>query len=98
MRRALALVALCTVSACATVAADREPVRRQLAGTCNAEPAARFVGQRATAEAAPAILAATGASKLRWLPPRSVVTMEYAFGRVNVAYDDDMTITRVTCG
>ena len=43
-------------------------------------------------------MAASGATRLRWLPPRSVVTMEYALGRVNVAYDDTMTITAVRCG
>jgi hypothetical protein len=32
------------------------------------------------------------------VPPRTAVTMEYAYGRVTVSYDDDFAITRVTCG
>jgi hypothetical protein len=98
MIKALALTALWALTACTAVAEDREPARRRPPGTCDAQPAQRFVGQKATAQAAVAIVGATGASTLRWLAPNSVVTMEYAFGRVNVAYDDQMTITRVTCG
>jgi len=96
--RALVAAAMLSTSACATVPADGEPPVRHQAQTCKAEPGARFVGRKATPANGAAILAATGAAKLRWLPPRSVITMEFAFGRVNVAYDDALTIVRVTCG
>jgi len=65
---------------------------------CNADPAQLFVGQKADAEAGLAIRQATGADVLRWAPPRTAMTMEFLQGRVTVAYDDAMTITRVTCG
>ena len=67
-------------------------------GSCNAEPAQGFVGQKADAAAGLAILRATHADQLRWGPPRTPMTMDFREGRVTVAYDDDMTITRVSCG
>ena len=91
--RALLAALLSPLAACATVAADGE-----LADSCKAELGQRFIGQKATAEVGAEIMGATRSSKLRWLAPNSVVTMEYAFGRVNVAYDDSMTITAVRCG
>ena len=65
---------------------------------CNAEPGQLFVGQKADAASGLAIRQATGADTLRWVPPRTAVTMEFMQGRVTVAYDDAMTITRITCG
>ena len=65
---------------------------------CNAEPGQLFVGQKADAASGLAIRQATGADELRWAPPRSALTMDLRQGRVTVAYDDAMTITRITCG
>lgn len=67
-------------------------------GFCNANPGQLFVGQKADSAAGLAIRQATGADQLRWGPPRSAMTMDFREGRVTVAYDDDMTITRVSCG
>ena len=65
---------------------------------CNAEPGQLFVGQKADAASGLAIRRATGADVVRWAPPRSAMTMEFAEGRVTIAYDDAMNITAVTCG
>jgi hypothetical protein len=65
---------------------------------CNADPGQLFVGQKADAAAGLAIRQATGADELRWGPPRTAMTMDFREGRVTVAYDDAMTITRVACG
>lgn len=83
-------VAALALSACVTGFAEND--------FCNAEPGQLFVGQKADAESGLAIRQATGADVLRWVPPRTAVTMEFMEGRVTVAYDDAMTITRVTCG
>ena len=83
------------LTACATVPADGED--RPPADTCRAEPGQAFLGQRATSESGAAIMAATRSTRLRWVPPRTAVTMEYAFGRVTVSYDDDYRITAVSC-
>ena len=83
------------LSACATTGREEPP--QGPGDTCRAEPGQRFVGQRASSESGAAIMAATGAARLRWVPPRTAVTMEYAFGRVTVSYDDNYAITAVSC-
>jgi hypothetical protein len=79
-----------------TVPADSGPPG-QVADTCRADPGQAFIGQRASAESGTAIMAATRSTRLRWVPPRTAVTMEYALGRVTVGYDDDYRITSVGC-
>ncbi|MEO6153740.1 MAG: I78 family peptidase inhibitor [Croceibacterium sp.] len=98
MRTLPGTAAIALLAACATVPDPREPLLRQPAGNCRADAAQRFTGQRASADSAAAILAATGASRLRWGPPRSALTMDYSEGRVTVFYDDAYRITRVSCG
>lgn len=95
--RILAALALGAVAlaGCATVPADGPG--RAAANHCQAEPGQRFVGQRATGETGAAILAATGAARLRWVPPRTAVTLEFAYDRVTVGYGDDYVIETVSC-
>ncbi len=81
------------LAACATTGEGGET-----GGTCNADPAQTFVGQKATADVGAAVLRATGAKQMRWGPPRSAMTMDFRPDRVTVAYDDGMTIERITCG
>ena len=85
------------LAACATAAADGEPPTRQPEQSCRTEPGQRFVGQRASAELGAAIMRATGATRLRWVPPRTAVTMDFAYDRVTVSYDDDYRITTISC-
>ncbi|KPP91148.1 I78 family peptidase inhibitor [Erythrobacter sp. HL-111] len=66
--------------------------------TCDASPAQGFVGEKASAATGARILAETGARTLRWGPPDSAFTMDYREDRVNVMYDADMAIERITCG
>ena len=92
MRLSLLAIMACAaaVGACATTERPE--------GTCDAGPAQTFVGQKADAASGVAIRRATGADTLRWGPPRSALTMDFREGRVTVAYDDAMTITRISCG
>jgi len=95
-----ALITACgalALAACTTVPADGEPPVREPEQMCKQEAGQRFLGQRATAELGGQILAATGATRLRWVPPRTAVTMEFAYDRVTVSYDDDYRITAVSC-
>ncbi len=96
MRLPLAVAAgACALSGCATAPAVGD---RPGEDTCRAEPGQAFIGQRASAETGAAIMAATASRTIRWVPPRTAVTMEYGFGRVTVSYDDDYRITGVSCG
>ena len=92
MRLSLLAIMACAaaVGACATTERPE--------GTCDAGPAQTFVGQKADAASGVAIRRATGADTLRWGPPRSALTMDFREGRVTVAYDDAMIITRISCG
>lgn len=65
---------------------------------CKAESAQSQVGQKATQTVAAAILKDSGARTLRWGPPNGAWTMDYREDRVNVRYDEAMTITEITCG
>lgn len=68
------------------------------AATCNADPVQSAIGQKASQATGAAILAGSGARTLRWGPPGGAWTMDYREDRVNVRYDEAMTITGITCG
>lgn len=90
------LASILILGACAT--ADRPSPPAKVADSCDQAAGQGFVGRMATAEAGQALLAATRSRILRWVPPRTAVTMDYRFDRLTVSYDDGMTITRVSCG
>lgn len=86
------------LAACAGSYADTDPETPPAPATCNADAAQSFVGQKATPDLGAAILKASGARTLRWVAPRSAMTMDYREDRVNVTYDDDYKIEKVNCG
>lgn len=88
------VVAALALSACATTGGSEAPIGE---GACKADAGQRFVGQKATAETGDALIKATGAKRLRWVPPRSAVTMDFQADRLTVSYDDNMVIERVSC-
>lgn len=98
-RSALAtLTAFGALAGCAaTTPPPEDPPVREPEGSCRAEPGQRFVGMKATAEVGTQMLAATGAKTLRWVPPRTAVTMDFNPSRLTVSYDDDYVITKVSC-
>jgi hypothetical protein len=65
---------------------------------CNAAPAQYHVGHDATQSMGEAILKDAGARTLRWGPPNAAWTMDYRQDRVNVQYDENMKIVKITCG
>lgn len=65
---------------------------------CTAKSAQYGLGQTASVALAQELLSKAGATILRWLPPRTAVTMDYSPVRLNISYDDAMIITRITCG
>ena len=68
-----------------------------LTAACSAEAGQVFIGQKATAELGTKLVEATGARQLRWVPPRTGVTMDFRPDRLTVSYDDAMVITQVSC-
>jgi hypothetical protein len=102
MKDLLSLLALAALAACASVsppsAEDGNPPAREPTGECDASGVQDHVGHRASAQAGATLLELTGARTLRWVPPRTAVTMDFRPDRLTVTYDDDMIIERITCG
>ena len=90
----LVLVSAAALGGCATTT-DTTTAQT---GFCNADHVQGLVGQKADAAGGLAIRQATGATVLRWGPPRSAMTMDFRQDRVTVAYDDAMIITSIACG
>jgi hypothetical protein len=60
---------------------------------------AKWYGRAATASVRAEIAKATGAAKIRWLYPDSVVTMDFSPGRLNVMMDHTGDVIRsARCG
>jgi len=95
---AAALVGVLALGGCASMDNADQEIRRSSGNLCRAEPGQRFLGQRNSAETGTAVLAATGASSLRWLAPGTIVTTEFAPDRVTVTYDEEFRIMQVSCG
>jgi hypothetical protein len=99
MRRFPSLAAMALLAGCAatTPPTDETPPVHDIKGSCQREAGQRFVGRKATGELGRDMLAATGATILRWVPPRTAVTMDFNPSRLTVSYDDDMVITKISC-
>jgi hypothetical protein len=87
-----------TVAACATTPVPDQGSAPSGMASCKAEPVQSYVGQRADQAAGAAILKASGARSLRWGPPDTAWTMDFREDRVNVQYDANLIIERVSCG
>lgn len=70
----------------------------EIAGKCDASDAQVLIGERVSEEIGQRLLNITGAEMLRWGPPRTAMTMDFRADRLTVSYDDDMAITRISCG
>ncbi len=94
------VAAAAILAGCTTVspsAPGERPVREP-AGECDAAGVQDMIGQRATAEVGERLLAGTGATTLRWVPPRTAVTMDFRPDRLTVSYNDNMILERISCG
>ena len=98
MRAVCVLIVSAALMACTTAQVPGEPDGLTSEGACDAQAGKSFLGQRAGGESGQQLLLATGARQLRWVPPRTAVTMDFRPDRLSVEYGDDMMITRVSCG
>lgn len=100
----LAVMTFIAITACANPKRDASyattPVPVEQAGgfNCAAEGVQYAIGQKTNVELGGKLVAESGSRTLRWLPPRSAATMDYREDRLNIAYDDEMVITRINCG
>ncbi len=97
IRFAPVCLALVPLTACAAVPPS-EPLRPMPSGECEVDSATRYVGQKATGELGAELLRVTGAKVLRWVPPRTAVTMDFRADRLTVSYDNNYVIERISCG
>ena len=101
MRAILTPCSALLVMACATTSANEPEYQEREAGegyVCDASGLQDHIGHKASAKSGAILLELSGARHLRWVPPRTAVTMDYRQDRLTVGYDDDMVITRISCG
>jgi len=100
MKLMLAITLSVAAAACATTPAPQngEPPIAPPPAQCDASNVQDQIGKVATAQLGAMLLDATGATVLRWMPPRTAMTMDYRIERLTVSYDDNMLIERISCG
>ncbi len=64
---------------------------------CGAGEVAKYVGQEAMPDVRARITADVGHTRIRWVGPDTVVTMDYSPERLNVTLDADDVITGANC-
>lgn len=79
------------VAACATVP-------DQSLGVCNADALNDLVGRQASAELGADAMRRSRATRLRWIQPGDVVTMDYSESRLNIHLDSRNRVERIVCG
>lgn len=100
----LPLIAALALSACADHAGANkgsmavDPPARVSRLACKASAGDAFIGKMVSEEIGAQIMAQSGARSLRWLAPNTAMTMDHRFDRVNVFFDDDRIIRKVSCG
>lgn len=99
MRMEIQIGSLLALSACATGGTENSaPPPPPPEATCDASGLEDHVGHRVSARSGATLLELSGARVLRWVPPRTAITMDYRHDRLTVSYDDDMVITQISCG
>ncbi len=65
---------------------------------CDAKELQVLIGEQANDNTGKLALKKSYAKTLRWIPPNSAVTMDFRQDRLNISYDEEMQIQRVSCG
>lgn len=96
----LILLFVPAMTACASPKpAEQQPVtRKPVERLCDASQLQEHIGHIASANSGAILLKLSGARVLRWVPPRTAVTMDYRPDRLTVSYDDNYVIERISCG
>lgn len=93
-------IAAIAISGCSTFApAKKTPAQIAKANyVCDAKELQVLVGEQANDNTGKLALKKSNAKVLRWIPPNSAVTLDFRQDRLNISYDDEMQIQRVSCG
>jgi Peptidase inhibitor I78 family len=65
---------------------------------CDATSVQYAIGKKTSVALAQDLMAKAGATVLRWIPPRTIVTADLQPSRLNIVYDDNYLINEVICG
>ncbi len=96
--RLLAIAAALPLAACTQERPPESTPPPPAEAVCSADAVQSLVGQTATADVGAQLLGGSGARTLRWVPPRTAVTMDFRPDRLTVSYDDALRIERISCG
>lgn len=92
-----AMLAL-SLAGCASMESGSDAPVTAPDGPCQADVVQALIGQTANEALGVKLLRESGATTLRWAPPRSALTMDYRPDRLTVGYDDDYHVTTISCG
>lgn len=95
IRIALPLIALATIG-CAPVQPQATP--RPAPTPCGAEKVASLIGKQRSPELAVEAGRLSGATRIRWIAPDTIVTMDYSETRLNIHTDKKGRILSAKCG
>ena len=99
MRRlAFSLLLAAGCASVPTAGAEEPPAPETAAPGCDAARARHLIGRAQSEETAAEALRLTGARALRWLPPGTMVTMDYRPDRLNIDLDGSGKIINLRCG
>ena len=99
--KGLAVSLLFAAAGCASAppaGAEASPGPESAAPECDAARAQHLIGRQQSEQVAGEALRLTGARALRWLPPGTMVTMDYRADRLNIDLDAAGKITSLRCG
>ena len=74
------------------------PVHGDSGHVCNAARAGKLVGRKRSPSAEAEALRLSGAASVRWIPPNTMVTMDYRPDRLNLRLDRKGRIVSASCG
>lgn len=86
------------LAAALTGCATPQPGSPAPGAVCSNSALDQFVGKLATADLGAQILGVSGAKNLQWIPPGTMVTMDYREDRVRVTLDEQNKVQKVSCG
>lgn len=98
MRLTLSCAALLLLSGCVNLFPKPAGTAADEAKLCKGDALASFAGRPGTAETGAAILKASGASVLQWVPAGTMVTMDFRANRVRIYLDASGKVERASCG